>query len=279
MVGGGRIAVGIRHTLGRGHERARGGVAVAVERLRNHHSGPWRDADGRAAGRSADHRPDGVRAVTVVVVGRRTAVGEVAPGDDLGGEVGVIGVHAGVDRADPDAATVQAVVTPDRGRADRRQAPVAPAEGPRPPLGPGRVGRAEQPHAAVVLDARHGGIAGEPADLGRPSPQREGVHEPHPPGRPRQAAQKGRLAARGRSPERADQVIGPGVPPSVHLITEGGQHGQGPVGVREAGGKRGRQHRVRRGGRGRRGLRPAGGGTRRRADRGESGEGDERARR
>ena len=276
-VRGGRVAVGIGDPLGGGHQRAEGGVAAAVERLGDDDPGPGGDPDGGAADGPADHRADGVRAVAVVVVGRRPPVREVAPGHDLPGQVGVIGVHAGVDGADRDAAAVQPVVAPHGGRADGRQAPVAPAEAPRQPLGAGR-GRAEDPHRPVVLDPGDGRVAGQPPDLGRRRPQGERVHEPQPARRQALARQERPLRGPGRALEGADEVGGIGLVRGAHLGAEGHEDGQRPVGPREPGGQRRRERRRRRTARrGRRGARP-GGEAPGRGDGGDGGEADERAR-
>ncbi len=242
-VRGGRVAVGIGDPLGGGHQRAEGGVAVAVERLGDDHPGPGGDPDGGAAGGPADHRADGVRAVAVVVVGRRPPVREVAPGHDLPGQVGVIGVHAGVDRADRDAAAVQPVVAPHRRRADGRQAPVAPAEAPRrrargrPPAGPRtRTGR------SCSIRATAGSRASRRISAG--VARRASAFMSHSRRAGRAQARQERPAALrpGRAPQRADQVGGPsGVVRGAHLGAEGHEDGQRPVRPREPGGQRRRE--------------------------------------
>ncbi len=269
------VAVGIGDPLAGGQERAEGGGAVAVERLGHHHPRPGGHPDGRAAGGAADHGADGVGAVAVVVVGRWPAVDEVAPGGDFPRQVGMLGVDAGVDRADPDPAPVQPIVAPHRRRPRGRQAPAAPANEPHRGVAVGLCRRREEPHAPVGLDPSNGRIVGESPDLGRPGPQGDRVHEPQPARRARKARQEGRLAARSRAPQRADQVAGPAcVAPGVHLVAKGDQHGQRPVRARKAGAQRGGERRRRIAGGNRWGRR----GVRGRADtggRGDGGHGDE----
>ncbi len=265
-VGGGGVAIRIGDPLAGGHERAEGGVAVAVERLGHHHLRAGGHPDGCAAGGAADHGPDRVGAVAVVVVGLGAAGGEIAPGDHLAGQVGVAGVDAAVDRADPDPGPVQPIVAPDGRRADGRQAPVAPAEEPGRGLGGRGRGRPEDPHGRVVLDAGDGRIGREAANLGRARPHGQRVREPEPARRARHARQEGRLAALGRAAQRADQVARRGLRATRHLVAEGHQNGQRPLSARKAGGQRGRERRRGDDGRGRRDRLGAGprAGTRRR---------------
>jgi hypothetical protein len=140
-------------------------AAVVVEHLDRPHLGvptDARDALGVIGG--GGHDPRHVGAVPVAVIGERT-VAEVAPDDDLARQVGVRGVHAGVEDGDDHVGAALREV-PRHRSTHPRQAPLVDAVA---LVGRRRcearvVGHRRQPDLAVDLGPFDAGVGFQPTE-------------------------------------------------------------------------------------------------------------------